>query len=197
MKDLMLAAKLLKCGEIIAAPTDTVYGLLADATNESAIQKIYIAKKRPITKPLIVLVSSIEMAKEFALFDSKSEKIATRFWIDEKKPLTIILKAKNVSKLITAGGDTVALRLPKNDFCLELINGLGKAIVAPSANISGNNTATSYDMVKNDFRDSLPLIIDGGICENLPSTIIDLSSGNLNVIRVGAVSNEELQITKN
>lgn len=195
MKDLKLAIKLLKSGEIIAAPTDTVYGLLADATNESAIQKIYTAKKRPLTKPLILLVSNIEMAKTLAEFHPNAEKIARRFWIDKKKPLTIILKAKNISKLITAGGNTVAIRVPNNEFCMNLINAIEKPIVAPSANVSGNNTAVSYDMVKNDFKDSLPLIIDGGVCKNLPSTIVDLSSGILKILRIGAISKDEL--TKN
>ena len=181
------AVVLLRQGEVVAAPTDTVYGLLADATNESAVRKVYELKHRPAGKPLIVLVPSMDVAKGLVEFSAEAEDIAKRFWTREKLPLTIVLKAKRVSKLITAGGDTVALRLPNNALCLELMNALGKPLIAPSANISGNNTAVSLDMVRRDFGDQLPLIIDGGVCQNPPSTIIDLSTWKLKVLRQGSV----------
>ena len=181
------AVVLLRQGEVVAAPTDTVYGLLADATNESAVRKVYELKHRPAGKPLIVLVPSMDVAKGLVEFSAEAEDIAKRFWTREKLPLTIVLKAKRVSKLITAGGDTVALRLPNNALCLELMNALGKPLIAPSANISGNNTAVSLDMVRRDFGDQLPLIIDGGVCQNQPSTIIDMSTWKLKVLRQGSV----------
>lgn len=177
------AIELLKKGEVIAAPTDTVYGLLADATNDVAVKKVFGLKKRPLTKPLIVLVDSIEMANEIATFSEDSEQFAKKVWLIEKRPVTLIFKAKNISKLITGGGNTVAIRLPNKQFCLDLIKGIKKPIVAPSANISNHPTAISAEMVKNDFGDKIPLIIDKGICQTSPSTIIDLTGARPLVIR--------------
>ena len=111
-----------------------------------------------------------------------AEEFAKKIWIVEKKPVTLVLKAKNVSKLVTGGGDTVAMRLPDNEFCLELIKGLGKPVVAPSANISGHPTAISANMVRDDFKDQI-LIIDGGVCKSHPSTIINLTGKKMEVLR--------------
>ena len=183
MKYLKEAVALLRHGEVIAAKTDTVYGLLADATIEAAIQKVYELKKRQKNKALIVLVNSLEMAKNIAEFSDEAVQYAHQIWIYEPKPVTLVLKAKNVSKIATGGGDTVALRLPHNEFCLELIHQLGHPIVAPSANISGHPAAISADMVKADFGNNLPLIIDGGLCTNSPSTIISFLDNKPIILR--------------
>ena len=182
MNYLQKAIDLLRRGEVIAAKTDTVYGLLADATNDSAVRKVFELKQRPFSKALIVLVDSLNMAKEIAEFSEEAEEFAKKIWIVEKKPVTLVLKAKNVSKLVTGGGDTVAMRLPDNEFCLELIKGLGKPVVAPSANISGHPTAISTNMVRDDFKDQI-LIIDGGVCKSHPSTIINLTGKKMEVLR--------------
>ncbi len=183
MKYLNEAVSLLKEGEVIAVRTDTVYGLLADATNDNAVRKVFGLKQRPLTKPLIVLVNSIEMANEISQITDEKTKIAQDIWINKRKPVTLIFKERNVSKLVTGGGETVAVRIPNNKFCIRLISALGHPVVAPSANISTHPTAISAEMVKADFGDRVPLVINGGICENIPSTIIDMSGENFSVIR--------------
>ena len=177
------ALDLLRQGEVIAARTDTVYGLLADATNDSAVRKVFELKQRPFSKALIVLVNSIDMAMEIAEFSKNDEEFAREIWLDKKAPVTLVLKAKNVSKFVTGGGNTVALRLPNNEFCLNLIKNLGNPIVAPSANLSDHPTAISAEMVKKDFGDKIPLIIDEGICKSKPSTIIDFTNEEKEVLR--------------
>ena len=183
MKKLEEAVALLRQGKVIAARTDTVYGLLADATIETAVQKVYELKKRPQNKALIVLVNSLEMADNIAEFTDEATQFAHQVWLNEKKPVTLVLKAKNISRVVTGGGDTVAIRLPHNEFCLKLICQLGNPIVAPSANISGNPTAISAEMVKADFAAKLPLIIDGGTCSNTPSTIISFLNNKPLILR--------------
>ncbi len=183
MKYLGKSVTLLKRGEVIAVRTDTVYGLLADATIDHAVQKVYELKKRPKDKALIVLINSLEMAKNVANFTDESMQYAHRVWTEEQKPVTLVLMAKNISRVVTGGGDTVALRLPHNTFCLELIRQLDHPIVAPSANISGHPTAISADMVKADFGNNLPLIIDGGLCTNSPSTIISFLDNKPIILR--------------
>ena len=118
-----------------------------------------------------------------ANFTDESMQYAHRVWTEEQKPVTLVLMAKNISRVVTGGGDTVALRLPHNTFCLELIRQLDHPIVAPSANISGHPTAISADMVKADFGNNLPLIIDGGLCTNSPSTIISFLDNKPIILR--------------
>lgn len=191
--DLKLAIDTIKKGDIIAAPTDTVYGILADATNVLAIKKVFDLKKRPPIKPLIVLVSNLEMAKTIAAFTPEIETTLNFLWEKKKYPITVILKAKDiVSKLITAGGDSVAIRLPNYQFCINLINSLGKPIVAPSANISGHNTATSYQEVEKDFGNTIP-IIKSGKCKRQVSTIININKYGITLIREGAITKSELE----
>ena len=191
--DLKLAIDTIKKGDIIAAPTDTVYGILADATNEHAIKKVFDLKKRPPTKPLIVLVSNLEMAKTIAVFTPEIQNTLNFLWEKKKYPITVILKAKdNISKLITAGGDSVAIRLPNYQFCINLINSIGKPIVAPSANISEHNTATSYKEVEKDFGNTIP-IIKSGKCNKQASTIIDINKYGITLIREGEITKSELE----
>ena len=168
------AVDLLRDGDVIACKTDTVYGLIADATNEKAINKIYELKKRPKNKQLIVLVNSLDMANDIAVLPSLS--IIKKYWFIEKRPTTIVLPKRNC-------GDTIAIRYPKDNFIIELITLLGRPIVAPSANISGHPTALSYEMVIKEFADRIPLIIDGGICDKSPSRIIDLTTDIPKIIR--------------
>lgn len=177
------AVDLLLSGEVVSARTDTVYGLLADATNDAAVRKVFELKKRPLSKALILLVDSIDMAKQFGLFSPEAERLAEQFWITEKSAVTLVVPAGNVSNLVTGGLETVAIRLPNDEFCLSLINKLGRPVVAPSANVSGQPTAVSYDMVRDYFGDSIPLIIDGGICSASPSRILDLTGAEIKELR--------------
>ena len=172
------AIELLRNGEVIASRTDTVYGLLADATNDNAVRKSFILKQRPFSKSLIVLVNSIEMAKEIANMTQKQEEIAKELWIEKRRTVTLIFKLKLpsfISRFVFGEKDTIAIRLPRDKFCLDLINGLDHPIIAPSANISDHPTAITAQMVKEDFGDKIPLIIDEGNCTALPSEIIDLT----------------------
>ena len=178
MNNLEEAVKLLQNGEIIASRTDTVYGLLADATSDSAVRKAFILKQRPFSKSLIVLVNSIEMAKDIADMTQQQEEIAKEMWIENRRTVTLIFKLRLpsfISKFVFGNKDTIAIRLPRDRFCLDLINTLGNPIIAPSANISDHPTAISAQMVREDFGDKLPLIIDEGICTASPSEIIDLT----------------------
>ncbi len=183
MKYLMEAAELLRRGEVIAARTDTVYGLLADATIDTAVTRVYELKQRLKTKALIVLVDSMEMAQNVAKFTDEAMNYAKKVWLEDKKPVTLVLEANNVSKIVTGGGSSVAVRLPNNVFCLELMRQLDHPIVAPSANISGHPTAISVDMVKVAFGTALSLIIDDGICTNAPSTIVNFINNRKIILR--------------
>ena len=168
------AVELLQDGDVIACKTDTVYGLIADATNEKAIRKIYKLKSRPKNKQLILLVNSLDMANKIALITNLST--VKQYWFKEKRPTTIVLKKQNCI-------DTVAIRYPRNEFIIELIKSLGHPIVAPSANITGHPTALSAEMVIKEFGDKIPLIIDGGICYENPSRIVDLTTDIPKIIR--------------
>lgn len=195
-KALEAAALLLGRGGIAGIPTETVYGLAADATNGEAVASIYTAKGRPQFNPLISHVDSIEMARRYAFFDARAEQLAELFWPGS---LTMVLPKQpncEVSELVTAGLDTIALRCPNNDFTQELITKLGRPLAAPSANPSGQLSPTSADAVRDAFSyHELPLVVDGGSCSiGLESTIVSCVPGSpLTILRPGAVTLEDLQ----
>lgn len=190
------AIDLIRTGEVIAAPTDTVYGLLGDATNDIAVKKIYMLKNRPLNKQLIVLVSGLDMAQEIADFSPEARDIANFFWINQQKPLTLVLHLKqsnNLSKLITAGYQTIALRRPSNSIALALIKELNLPLVAPSANISSHISATSANMVREEFGQSIKLVLDSPICKyGIESTILDMTKTPYTIVRTGSVTNDEI-----
>ena len=195
-KLLIQAVEYLKQGEIISAPTDTVYGLFGDATNDEAIKKIYEVKGRPSYNPLIVHVNGIEMAKNIADFNKEAEHIANYFWNVVRKPLTIVLKLvnNNISKYVTAGLSTVALRCPYHKIAIDLISTFNGPLAAPSANTSNKISPTSYSMVKNDIGSKIPMILDGGECNiGIESTIINLTKKPYVILRPGGVSNEDIE----
>lgn len=184
--DIINAVWHLRRGDVFLGPTDTVYALLADATNDEAIRKIFEYKQRPIDKPLIVLVSDMKMAGEIAIFSKYSLNIAKKVWKIGEKPTTLVLSAKNISKLITAGGDTVAVRIPFDKFCLEVIRELGRPLVAPSANASGAPTAETVDMASDLFLSEKindQRILDVGRLSNKPSRILDITKEPYKIIR--------------
>ena len=156
------AAKELRLGELVAFPTETVYGLGADATNEQAVKRVYLAKGRPSDNPLIVTVSSLEMVKRFVPSLSKEvEKIIEKFWPGS---LTIVLKIKDgsLSKTVTGGLKTAAFRMPRNETTLNLITALGNPIVGPSANSSGKPSPTTAQHVYHDLEGRIAGILDDG-----------------------------------
>ncbi len=155
------AVALLGMGEIAGLPTETVYGLAADATNGLAVAKIYAAKGRPSFNPLICHVASVAMAETYGVFDPLSRRLAAAFW---PGPLTLVVPLREnagVSGLVTAGLATIALRMPRG-VAGEIITLLGKPLAAPSANVSGRISATSAEAVNADLGASVPLILDGG-----------------------------------
>ena len=186
------ACKLLKNGELVAFPTETVYGLGADCTNSEAVEKIYLAKGRPQDNPLIVHIADIEDVKKVA------REIPKEFYLLAEKflpgPLTIILKKGDlVSPVVTCGLDTVGIRMPRNEVARKIIRESGVFMAAPSANSSKHISPTTAKHVYDDLKGKIPLIIDGGSCDvGIESTIIDLS-GEPTVLRPGAITREMLE----
>ncbi|MFU8860185.1 MAG: L-threonylcarbamoyladenylate synthase [Cyclonatronaceae bacterium] len=179
-------AELLIQGGIVAFPTETVYGLGASAWNPLAIGRVFEAKKRPSDNPLIVHVSSVTMLNDFADETPENARLLMqKFW---PGPLTLIFKKKNkVLDLITAGLDTVAIRMPNHPVALRLID-LAGPLVAPSANTSGRPSPTHPDHVRHDFGNSLP-VIEGGQCDiGLESTVLDLTSAIPEILRPGFIT---------
>src|SRR6185295_14697300 len=159
------AARTLAAGGLVAFPTETVYGLGADAANATAIAHLYAAKGRPAFNPLIAHVDDVAAARKIARFDAAAERLAQAFW---PGPLTLVLpKADNcvVADLATAGLDTVAVRVPAHPVAREILRAFGGPVVAPSANLSGHVSPTTADHVDSDLAGRIDLIVDGGAVE--------------------------------
>jgi L-threonylcarbamoyladenylate synthase len=187
------AAQLLRDGELVAFPTETVYGLGGDATSEAAVARIFAAKGRPRFNPLIVHVLGLAEAEPLAAFDERACEAARRFW---PGPLTLVLPRRSdsgLSLLAGAGLDTVALRVPAHPVARQLLRAAGKPIAAPSANRSGRVSPTTAAHVAAEFDTGVALILDGGACPvGLESTILDLTGPVPVLLRHGGVSLEEL-----
>jgi L-threonylcarbamoyladenylate synthase len=187
------AAQLLRDGELVAFPTETVYGLGGDATSETAVARIFAAKGRPRFNPLIVHVPGLAEAEPLAAFDERAREAARRFW---PGPLTLVLPRRSgsgLSLLASAGLDTVALRAPAHPVARQLLRAAGKPIAAPSANRSGRISPTTAAHVAAEFGAGLGLILDGGACPvGLESTILDLTGRDPVLLRPGGISLEEL-----
>ena len=156
------AATLIRAGRCVAVPTETVYGLAADATSGEAVARIYATKGRPAFNPLIVHVGSIAQAAELAVFPHVAERLAEAFW---PGPLTMVLPARPASPiaaLATAGLATIAIRLPAHSAMRALIAASGRPLAAPSANASGRISAATAAHVAASLGDRVPLILDGG-----------------------------------
>ncbi len=181
-------AEIIVNGGLTAFTTETVYGLGADAENKEAVKNIFIAKGRPMDNPLIVHVSDIAMCEKYVSeIPESAELLMDKFW---GGPLTIIMKrSKYAIDEVTAGGETVAIRLPSHPVAHALIKAAGCGIAAPSANISGKPSPTLAEHVFDDFNGKIPCIIDGGKAEHgLESTVIDLSGERPLVLRPGVIS---------
>ncbi|WP_151410388.1 L-threonylcarbamoyladenylate synthase [Anaerococcus sp. Marseille-P9784] len=179
------ASDLIKNGELVAFPTETVYGLGADGLNENACKKIFEAKGRPSDNPLILHISNISMLYNLVEnVDPKSKKLIDKCW---PGPLTIIFKkSKIIPNIITAGLDTVAIRFPSNKIAQNLIEASNTPIAAPSANISGRPSPTRADDVYNDMNGKINLILDGGESDiGIESTVIDMSEDIPTILRPG------------
>jgi len=188
------AARLIREGELVAFPTETVYGLGGDATNERAVAKIFEAKGRPQFNPLISHVLDAGEAKRLVQWNDVADKLAARFW---PGPLTLVLpRAKNspIALLATAGLDTAAIRAPAHPMAQALIRAAGRPIAAPSANRSGAVSPTRAEHVAESLGARVKLILDGGPCEvGLESTVLDLTTATPTLLRPGGATREAIE----
>lgn len=188
------AAQLLVQGRLVSFPTETVYGLGADATNESAVKAIYAAKGRPSFNPLIAHVSSVEMAKDYVEWSEAADVLASAFW---PGPLTLVLPLKPNSAIaptVTAGLDTLAIRLPAHPLAQQVLEHTGRPVAAPSANPSGRISPTTAEHVFEGLNGKVDVILDGGPCEvGLESTIVGLAPIPT-VLRPGSITENDLEI---
>lgn len=187
------AVELLRQGALVAFPTETVYGLGADASNPKAVAKIFAAKGRPADHPLIVHIAGADSMQDWAAsVPDAALRLAEHFW---PGPLTIILNKKtSVPSAVTGGQDTVALRVPNNEVALRLLQAFGGGIAAPSANRFGRISPTQAAHVAEELGDSVACILDGGPCSvGVESTIIDLSDGTPAILRPGRITRSQLK----
>ena len=188
------AAKLLRAGKLVAFPTETVYGLGAAADQVRAVAAIFAAKGRPRFNPLISHVASVEAARALADFDDVAEELAARFW---PGALTLVLPRRAdapVSKLVSAGLPTLALRVPSHPVASRLIAMVGGPVAAPSANLSGRLSPTRAVHVRDQLGDAVAMILDGGPCDvGLESTIVGITAGRARLLRPGGISAESIE----
>ena len=185
------AAELIRAGEPVAMPTETVYGLAADATNAEAVARIYEAKGRPSFNPLIVHVLDLEAAERLGVFGDAARKLAEKYW---PGPLTLVVPAREASgiaSLVTAGLDTIAIRVPAHPAMRALLSAAGRPLAAPSANASGRISPTRAGHVVESLNGRIALVIDGGPCERgIESTIVAATGGPLRLLRRGPINVE-------
>ena len=194
LSDLQQAAELLRAGETVAFPTDTVFGLGANAQNDAAVQKIYQAKGRPSDKPLILLIHDKAQLQQFV--DEVSDvavKLIETFW---PGPLTLVLplKQNTVSETVTRGMTTIGVRMPNHPVALKLLQLANVPIAAPSANLSGNPSPATAEEVAADLDGRIAAIVSGSVCSiGQASTIIDVSSTTPVILRQGLISAAQLE----
>lgn len=188
------AARLIRAGELVAFPTETVYGLGADATNERAVAKIFEAKGRPHFNPLISHVVDAAQARRFVQWSSTADKLAAKFW---PGPLTLVLpraRGSAIALLTTAGLDTVAIRAPAHPMAQALIREADLPIAAPSANRSGSVSPTRAEHVAESLGERVSMILDGGACAvGVESTVLDLTTEPPTLLRPGGATREAIE----
>ncbi len=186
-------AELIRNGGIVVFPTETVYGIGANALNENAIKKLYDIKKRPLNKPISLLVNSIDMIEQVTKDITKLEYALIKTFFPG--PLTIILKKKNiVPNIVTANQDTVGIRMPANKIAIKLINYAGVPIATPSANISGRPSGTNIKDIMEDFDGKVDYFVDEGPSKiGLASTIVQVVDGVPHILRQGSISEKQIK----
>jgi L-threonylcarbamoyladenylate synthase len=177
--------KHLKKGGIIITPTDTVYGIMADAANDKAVKKVYEAKKRSFDKPLIVLVNSVEMLNDYVLeIDDITKRIIDKYW---PGPLTILFKKNNRLSKYVSNNDYIGIRYPNNEIIINILNEFNKPVVSTSANISNNEVVTEVSMIPGELLEKVDFVLDGGNLSNESSTIIKVEDGKIEILREGSL----------
>lgn len=192
--DLPTVAKRVKSGELIIYPTDTVYGVGGVIEKEEALKKIYAAKERTFSSPLIALVSDESIVKKIAYIDKnkeKIEKLMKSFW---PGALTIILrKKKNVPSVMVSGGESIGVRMPNHSLALDIIRACGGILATTSANISGEPSPKIFSDLSEKFKKRVDILVDGGECNlGIESTIIDMREKPF-ILRHGGISKEEIE----
>jgi L-threonylcarbamoyladenylate synthase len=193
MKEIIQAAAILRSGGLVAFPTETVYGLGVDATNVSAVDRIFQVKGRPSTNPLICHIADESMARRYAReWPLAASQITQRFW---PGALTVVVpKTPDIPNNVTAGLDTVGLRAPDHELTLQVIRVLDKPLAGPSANRSNHVSPTTAQHVRDELGTDVPMILDGGACTvGIESTVLDLSSATPTILRPGGISREEIE----
>jgi L-threonylcarbamoyladenylate synthase len=192
------AAQLLREGKLVALPTETVYGLGADATNDKAVASIFAAKQRPQFNPLISHVANVEAAFRLGQFSAEAEKLATALW---PGPLTIVVERRRdcpISLLCSAGLSTVALRVPNHPLTLDVLQEVNLPIAAPSANRSGRISPTTANHVRASLGDAVDMIVDGGPCTvGVESTVVRFMDDGPYLLRAGGFTREALEAVLN
>ncbi len=191
--DIQRAVQVLRDGGLVAFPTETVYGLGADAENRNAVERIFSVKGRPATHPLILHVGSADdLARWTANVPLAARRLAERFW---PGPLSLVLnRSRRVSSAVTGGLETVAVRMPAHPIALALIDAFGGALAAPSANRFGAVSPTAAHHVRDEFGDAIDLVLDGGLCAvGVESTIVDATGEKLCILRPGGLTREDLE----
>ena len=186
------AGKILKNGGVVAIPTETVYGLAANALDKKAVAKIFAAKGRPADNPLIVHITDAKDIEKYAYPNEKAAALAKKFW---PGPLTMILPKKEcIPNIVSAGLDTVAIRCPSHPVARAIINAAEVPLAAPSANISGKPSATTAKHVLKDFGENIDAVIDGGTCDcGVESTVVTVATEPPVLLRPGFVTPEQLR----
>jgi L-threonylcarbamoyladenylate synthase len=192
--EIACAADVLRGGGLVAFPTETVYGLGADATNARALQQLYAVKGRPADHPVIVHVARAEQLDDIAVdIPTPARALATRFW---PGPLTLVVRRRAgvVADEATGGRDTVGVRVPDHPVALALLDAFGGPIAAPSANRFGKVSPTTAAHVRADLADNVDLVLDGGACAvGVESTIVDVTTSEPRLLRLGGVSEREIE----
>ncbi|MCA8938243.1 MAG: threonylcarbamoyl-AMP synthase [Planctomycetes bacterium] len=185
------AAEALQQGDVVAMPTETVYGLAADALNAEAVAKVFAIKQRPSFDPLIVHVASLEMAEAVACFNDTARRLAQAFW---PGPLTMVLpKQPCVPDIVTSGLNSVGVRMPNHASALALIRTANTPLAAPSANLFGRVSPTSAQHVADQLGDKVEVILDGGPCQiGLESCVVEVEGDGVKVLRLGAITMEDI-----
>ena len=185
--DIERLVEVINNGNIAVVPTDTVYGIIGDATNIDVIHKVYEVKKRDYSKPLILMVSSIDMLEKYVLeINDIEKKLIDRYWPGK---LTILFKKNNnIDDLITSGSNLVGIRYPDNKDLNELMNKLNKPLISTSCNISSKEVITSIDMLEEDISKHVSYVYDGGVLSDTSSTIVRVNDGKIEILRDGELS---------